>query len=780
MLDDSEEDLNYEPYSDYVVSEDEGDESEDNLSLFEKEADDDNHHMDSPYNLNGDNEAPYINSSEDETGVDRMYGCNLRNEWKPDPNGQISLQVGQVFESVEKGREVLSKYAIQEGFELDKSKNDARRLTYKCKGDECSWRIHLSYLPDDVTFKIRSITGDHVNCRRMMNNNEATTKWVASVTSLLIRDNPNVKAKVLQTQIKSTYGVEPSKSKIYRAKRKELKMLKSNHVDCYGQLRKYGNILLQMNPGSLAVVGIDTLSVTPKFQRFFLSFNAQLTGFIRGCRPFIGLDGCHLKGPFGVVLLSAIGLDSDSGIFPIAVCVVENEFIFGKPLIRQIDKILWRLWRASKQFGFDDRVKSDHVSNNMSKCFNNWVNKDRDKPMLTLFEILRRKYMVRFQGKQAEAEAEKWTDNMTPYVRNRIKEVSEDAKYLQVWYGRGDYHETVDRRRKTNIVHLGHRTCDCGLWQVSGLPCEHAAAAIIFERQKIQDYVHPYLTVTAFKRAYDGVINPIPDSSRWPNVEGCPPIPPDIKSRVERPKNRSRRREVDEGRPRKRSSTVRCTNCEQYGHNRSTCTNPRNPSMGSEKRRNRQPRRRIKVRSETGARVVQGSQGGTFVHSNLTDIGSQIGSTSQIPGSSQRIAGYFGVPIFSYNELVNHQDKELGDGGKLRDGRVVAVKRLYKHNNIRVEQFMNEIEILPHLRHTNIVCLYGCTSHHSQGLLLVYEFIPNGTVADHLHGDQANSCLLTWPIRMNIAIETACALAYLHASDIVHCDVTTDNILLDQ
>ncbi|KAK0606515.1 hypothetical protein LWI29_038513 [Acer saccharum] len=270
-------------------------------------------------------DSPYINSSEDEIGVDRMYGYNLRNAWKPNPNGKISLRVGQVFESAEKGREILSKYEIQEGFELDKSKNDARRLTYKCKGDECTWRIHVSSLPDDVTFRIRSITGDHVNCRRVMNNNEATTNWVASMTSILIRDNPNVKAKVLQTYIKSTHGVEPSKHKIYRAKRKELKMLKSDHVDCYGQLRKYGNILLQMNLDSLVMVGIDTLCVTPKFQRFFLSFNAQLTGFIRGCKPFIGLDGCHLKGPYGGVLLSTIGLDSASGIFPIADCVVENE-----------------------------------------------------------------------------------------------------------------------------------------------------------------------------------------------------------------------------------------------------------------------------------------------------------------------------------------------------------------------------------------------------------------------------------------------------------------------
>ncbi|CAL5350210.1 unnamed protein product [Camellia sinensis] len=110
-------------------------------------------------------------------------------------------------------------------------------------------------------------------------------------------------------------------------------------------------------------------------------------------------------------------------------------------------------------------------------------------------------------------------------------------------------------------------------------------------------------------------------------------------------------------------------------------------------------------------------------------------------------------------------------GGKLQDGREVMVKRLYKHNYKRVRQFMNEIKILTSLSHPNLVTLYGCTLRLSRELLLVYEYIPNGTVADHLHGDRANVGSLTWPIRMNIAIETASALAYLHASDIIHRDI---------
>ncbi|KAL0431342.1 UNVERIFIED_CONTAM: LEAF RUST 10 DISEASE-RESISTANCE LOCUS RECEPTOR-LIKE PROTEIN KINASE-like 1.3 [Sesamum radiatum] len=150
-----------------------------------------------------------------------------------------------------------------------------------------------------------------------------------------------------------------------------------------------------------------------------------------------------------------------------------------------------------------------------------------------------------------------------------------------------------------------------------------------------------------------------------------------------------------------------------------------------------------------------------------------------------------GVQVFDYTELeeaTNNFDRsrELGDGGygtvyygELPDGRIVAVKRLYENNFKRVEQFMNEVEILTRLRHQNLVTLHGCTSRRSRELVLVYEYIPNGTVADHLHGNRANSGLLSWPIRLNIAVETADALAYLHKSDIIHRDVKTNNLLLD-
>ncbi|XP_059430428.1 LEAF RUST 10 DISEASE-RESISTANCE LOCUS RECEPTOR-LIKE PROTEIN KINASE-like 1.1 [Corylus avellana] len=178
-----------------------------------------------------------------------------------------------------------------------------------------------------------------------------------------------------------------------------------------------------------------------------------------------------------------------------------------------------------------------------------------------------------------------------------------------------------------------------------------------------------------------------------------------------------------------------------------------------------------------------------YASSNMLakNANSDPSSRSDLEGGSI----YYGVPVYSYCDLekaTNNFDteKELGDGGfgivyygKLRDGREVAVKRLYEHNYRQVTQFMNEVEILTRLRHKNLVSLYGCTSHRSRQLLLVYEYIPNGTVADHIHGERATPGSLTWPTRMSIAIETATALAYLHASEIIHRDVKTNNILLD-
>ncbi|KAI9122404.1 hypothetical protein K1719_007093 [Acacia pycnantha] len=132
------------------------------------------------------------------------------------------------------------------------------------------------------------------------------------------------------------------------------------------------------------------------------------------------------------------------------------------------------------------------------------------------------------------------------------------------------------------------------------------------------------------------------------------------------------------------------------------------------------------------------------------------------------------------------KDRVLGNGGfgevyrgELQDGTVVAVKKARLGNLKSIQQILNEVAILSQVNHKNLVRLLGCCVESEQPLM-IYEYISNGTLHDHLHGRYSN--FLEWKTRLKVAFQTAEALAYLHSAahtPIYHRDVKSTNILLD-
>ncbi|KAL0339183.1 UNVERIFIED_CONTAM: hypothetical protein Sangu_1440400 [Sesamum angustifolium] len=355
-------------------------------------------------------------------------------------------------------------------------------------------------------------------------------------------------------------------------------------------------------------------------QRVTGGLSALRDGFITGCNPFIKFDGCHLKGPFGGVLLATIGLDGNNGLFPIAFSITEMKckeswlfffenlsnllggfshdrpwtfmsdqqkaarsydvvgFNFAMYKVKELKPTAydWLLKIPVEQWSrhaFDPRLKNDHVTNNISESFNHWVGELRSKPVLTLLDGLRAKLMSHLQ-KQRE-KALKWSNFIVPNVVKVLNDARDESRNCKLLVA-DQFQFEVQDGNVHYVVNLAHRTCDCRVWDIRGIPCRHVALGITYRRDNTENFTDNMFTNERYMGAYNYFIHPIPGLSFWPQDVDVNPtsLKPPISKRLPGKPKKSRRKEPRETTVVKRSNLIRRKKCNRLGHNSRTCTGP--------------------------------------------------------------------------------------------------------------------------------------------------------------------------------------------------------------
>nr|KAJ0189174.1 hypothetical protein LSAT_V11C800402240 [Lactuca sativa] len=540
------------------------------------------------------------------------------------PWDQMKPMIGMRFCNPTELKHMLSNYAVANGYDLWFEKNDSDRLLVKCckknKSPSCPFRLWASWMGKEKTFQIKSLVNEHNCCRVFKFGSIVTYRWIGKHFMSQIIENPKMSARKMKAKVSTTFNINMSVGQCRNAKKFALQEIEGSLIEHYGRLS---------NPGSTVRLDVDIMpDSTTLFSKFYVCFKAVRDGWLEGCRPVIGLDGCFLKGIVRGEVISAVGRDANNHIYPLAwavVCVENKEtwkwFIdllmedingglgagitllsdghkgllqavkercpeaehrqcarhilanFNKRFTgQQYIKLFWRAVRASTVEKFRD---CDAVENGISESFNSAIRHARRRPIITMLEEIRLFVMERIYTQRVEGM--EWDLLICPAIRKRIEEL----KVKQRLWGVTPCGYQKYEVRFTDVaygVDLIAKKCACRIWQLTGIPCLHGVAAISYLNHDAEAYVSQSYTTEAYLKCYKYSINPLNSSEMWPDVPYHKPLPPKRrrlpgrpsvkrkKDAIERELSGSSRQTVS-----RRGSIIKCGICKEPGHNKKKC-----------------------------------------------------------------------------------------------------------------------------------------------------------------------------------------------------------------
>ncbi|XP_065867770.1 uncharacterized protein [Euphorbia lathyris] len=275
-----------------------------------------------------DNEEDYDNEKyeSDEAGVINNLMGNEAAIKRLCLNKKFTFELGQTFANAKAFPLAVSKYSVQEGCPLKVIKSDKNRVRYHCE-PTCSFKLYAVKDGNCDEFVVRTFVPSH-ECTRQYTNPRATKLFLAEYFKEKIRGKPEYSIRDMKDHAKEALELEVTPSMCKTAKRAIIQELDGGYKEEYSCLEAYVNELITSNPGSTFDLQFskEGLRIGKRiFCRLYLCFDACRKGWMDGCRPIIGLDGCFLKDICKGQLLVAVGHDAMDQIYPIAWAVVEKE-----------------------------------------------------------------------------------------------------------------------------------------------------------------------------------------------------------------------------------------------------------------------------------------------------------------------------------------------------------------------------------------------------------------------------------------------------------------------
>ncbi|XP_026458270.1 uncharacterized protein LOC113358799 isoform X2 [Papaver somniferum] len=241
------------------------------------------------------------------------------------------VEVGTQFSDKMAFKRHLRAYCVQHGTQYKLKKSDNLRIRAVCKFSgppiNCEWFMYARKLPNEPTFNLKGFSLDHTCIGDPLGRNSSA--------------NPEFVAQCVIEKLKtSTSSVLPKPAEIandfwtshntlipyhvaWKARNIVLEKINGSYDESYKLIPSLCEMIIRTNPGSVAKFTYGRNDNC--FDSVTICFDAPMKGFINGCRPIVGLDGCHLKGKYGGCLLSATSLDAQNGLVPLGIMICRNE-----------------------------------------------------------------------------------------------------------------------------------------------------------------------------------------------------------------------------------------------------------------------------------------------------------------------------------------------------------------------------------------------------------------------------------------------------------------------